>query len=187
MRLPVPCSRRKRYCMKRSIVLSLIFAALLQGCSTTGGEFPSLSRRPFESGTPIEAPIVAPVPVASSLPEPYAGQIGVLRARHNKAASQFAALLPGARQTAAAAAGSAVGSEAWVNAHVIVSRLDHARADSPASLADLDNLVATRFDAEAKGAFPLIMPLLTPVQSNIAASVAAQNAEIQRLSVLIGL
>jgi hypothetical protein len=173
--------------MNRSFVFSLIFVAMLGGCNTSEGQFPSLSRRPFEGGTPIQAPVVAPVPVASSLPGSFAGQVGALQARHNKAAGAYAALLPGTRQVASAARGTAQGSEAWVNAHVVISRLDHARADSVAALAEFDNLVAKRFDAEEKGAFPLIMPLLTPVQANMAASVAAQNAEIERLSLLVGL
>lgn len=80
-----------------------------------------------------------------------------------------------------------MGSEAWVNAHVVISRLDHARADSVAALGEMDNLVANRFDAEANGAFPLIMPLLTPIQTNMAASVNLQNAEIERLSLIVGL
>ncbi len=173
--------------MNRSFVFSWILATTLGGCSTSEGQFPSLSRRPFESGIPIEAPVVAPVPVASSLPGSFAGQVDTLQARHNRAAGAYAALLTSARQVASAARGTAQGSEAWVNAHVVISRLDHARADSVAVLAEFDNLVAKRFDAEENGAFPLIMPLLLPVQSNIAASVAAQNAEIERLSLLVGL
>lgn len=167
--------------------LALVFTLYTGACSTPGGEFPSLSRRPFENGLPIEAPVVAPVPVADRLPGVFADEVGALTARHRSAMAAYQALLPSTRRVAASASGSAQGSEAWVNAHLVVSRLDHARADSTAALAQLDNLVAQRFDAEAKGAFPQIMPLLSPIQSTIAADVAAQNAEIERLSLLIGL
>jgi hypothetical protein len=173
--------------MYRKFVFGSILISALSGCAASGGEFPSLSRRPFESGTPIEAPVVAPVPVASDLPDAFARQVGALQSRHNKAAASYAAMLPAALQVANAARGSMMGSEAWVNAHVVISRLDHARADSVAALGELDNLVAKRFDAEADGAFPLIMPLLSPIQSDMAASVASQNAEIERLSLIVGL
>ncbi len=187
MRLLASHCRRKRCSMSRALILMPLIAATLSGCGTASGKFPSLSRRPFEGGTPIEAPIVAPVPVASSLPDTYASKVAALTDRHARAAADYAAKLPGARKVASAAAGAAIGSEAWVNAHVVVSRLDHARADSVAALGALDNIVASRFDAEAKGAFPSFIALLTPVQADIARDVAAQNAEIQRLSVLIGL
>lgn len=173
--------------MKRRMLLALVFTLCSGACSTSGGEFPSLSRRPFENGLPIEAPVVAPVPVADRLPDVFADEVGALTARHRSAMAAYQALLPSARRVAAAASGSAQGNEAWVNAHLVVSRLDHARADSTAALAQLDNLTAQRLDAEAKGAFPQIMSLLTPVQNSIATDVTAQNAEIERLSLLVGL
>jgi hypothetical protein len=173
--------------MNRRTTFALVFTMYSGACSTPGGEFPSLSRRPFENGLPIEAPVVAPVPVADRLPGQFADEVGALTARHRSAMAAYQVLLPSARRVAAAASGSAQSSEAWVNAHLVVSRLDHARADSTAALAQLDNLVAQRLDAEAKGAFPQITTLLLPVQTSIAADVAAQNAEIERLSLLVGL
>jgi hypothetical protein len=173
--------------MKRAITIGLFLLPTLAACSSPNGEFPSLSRRPFESGAPIESPIVAPVPIASSLPDEIAGKVAKLRSQHATSLAAYNELLTKTRIIASSAAGSKTGSEAWVNAHVVVSRLDHARAGSPKALAEMDNLVAKRFDDEAKGAFPSIMPLLTPIQAEMAASVAAQNTEIQKLSVIIGL
>jgi hypothetical protein len=83
--------------------------------------------------------------------------------------------------TASQAARTAPGSELWVNAHLMLSRLDKMRADSVAALRDFDALIA---EAGARDAG--IAANLTEVQRPMADDVAQQNAEIVRLSKVIG-
>lgn len=82
---------------------------------------------------------------------------------------------------AARAAGSPPGSESWVNAHLQLSRLDKARADSVAVVREFDVLIAEQADSDSD-----FVPFLTDAQKPVAEAVAVQNAEIERLSRLIG-
>ncbi len=85
------------------------------------------------------------------------------------------------QSVAANAAGSTTGSEGWVNAHLQVSRLEKARADSVAVVREFDGLITEQADGDSD-----FVPLLTEAQKPVADDVAAQNAEIERLSRLIG-
>ena len=164
----------------RHIAPCLIPAFLLSACSTTEGEFPSLERRPYESKNPVVAPEASsPVPV--TLPAALAAKVAALNARHKAAQAVFATDLPSVQSVAARAAGSTPGSEGWVNAHLQLSRLDKARADSVAVVREFDTLIADQADADSN-----LVLLLTDAQKPAANAVAAQNAEIARLSRLIG-
>jgi hypothetical protein len=63
----------------------------------------------------------------------------------------------------------------------MLSRLDKTRADSVAALRDFDGLI---FEAGARDAG--LAALLTEAQRPVVEDVAAQNAEIARLSKMIG-
>lgn len=157
--------------------LSLI--ALLTACSTTEGEFPSLERRSYENNNPIAEPEAPPAPTV--LPEELAAKVDALNARHRSAQAAFAKDLSSVQALASRAAGSAPGTESWVNAHLQLSRLDKARADSVAVAREYDALIAGQGEGDAR-----LVPLLTDAQKPAADDVAAQNAEIGRLSQLIG-
>ena len=160
---------------------------MIAGCASPQGAFPTLERRPFESNVPVEAPIVPPTPVASSLPAEMASKVARLRTQFAKASSDYAAMLPAVRNAANAASSAGVGSEAWVSAQLRVSRLDKARSGAVAALAEMDDLIVAQRDAESQGAIILLVPLLEPVQAEMAASVAKQNQDIDRFSKIIGL
>jgi hypothetical protein len=160
--------------------LSLCLALLLPACTSVEGEFPSLERRAYESDDPVaiaDAEPQAPAVLIQSLKN----QVDSLVARHSKAEAAYARDLPTIRSVAQRAAGSAVGSESWVNAHLQLSRLDQARADSVAVVRDFDALIARAGDTDAA-----MVPLLVAAQKPVADAVTAQNAEIERLSRLIG-
>lgn len=159
--------------------LCLAPSILLAACSTLEGEFPSLERRSYENNDQIAEPETPPAPV--TLPAELAAKVGALNARHKTAQALFATDLPSVQAVASRAAGSAVGSETWVNAHLQLSRLDKARADSVAVVRDFDALIATQGEGDST-----LVPLLTDAQKPVAEDVAAQNAEIGRLSLLIG-
>jgi hypothetical protein len=164
----------------RILALCLTPLVLLSACSTTEGEFPSLERRPYESNSSVpvqETPVSAPL----VLPAELAGKVDALHARAKAAQVTFARDLSSVQSVASAAAGSSPGSEAWVNAHLQLSRLDKARADSVAVVREFDTLISGQADADSD-----YVPLLTEAQKPVADEVAAQNAEIERLSRLIG-
>jgi hypothetical protein len=160
---------------------ALLFVALpaLAGCSTAEGDFPSLERRPYENNNPVMVPVATPLPVA--LPAELTAKIEALNSRHRAAQQAFDTDLPSLQSVASRAAGSAAGSESWVNAHLQLSRLDKTRADSVAVVREFDTLISEQADADSA-----LVPLVTDAQKPIADAVAGQNAEIERLSQLIG-
>ena len=153
---------------------------LLASCGSIEGRFPSLERRSYENVDAITAPITPPAaPV--SMPVELKAQVDALLLRHQVAHAAYLGRLDAVRAVAARAAGSAPGSEAWVNAHVVLSRLDKMRDDSVAAVRAFDGLIA---DASAGDSG--LVALLTDAQKPVADDVAVQNDEIRRLSRLIG-
>ena len=160
-------------------MVPLYLALLLPGCSTPEGDFPSLERRPFETDAPVTEPVAPAAPTV--LPAVLANKVSALTKRHEAASSSFEKALPNVQRVAAAAAGRAAGSEAWVNAHLQLSRLDKFRFDSVAALGEFDGLIGDQIDGDSA-----YVALLTDAQEKIAGEVAAQKAEVERLSQLIG-
>lgn len=161
-------------------MLRLMPLILLASCGSIDGQFPSLERRAYENNDAITAPITPPAAPLSMSVELRA-QVDALLSRHKIAHAAYLERLDAVRSVAARAAGSAPGSEAWVNAHVILSRLDKIRDDSVAAVRAFDSLVA---DANAGDSG--LAALLTDAQKPVVDDVAVQNDEIRRLSRLIG-
>jgi hypothetical protein len=161
-------------------MLRLMPLILLASCGSIDGQFPSLERRAYENVDAITAPITPPAaPVSMSVE--LRAQVDALLSRHKIAHAAYLERLDAVRSVAARAAGSAPGSEAWVNAHVTLSRLDKIRDDSVAVVRAFDGLIA---DANAGDSG--LSALLTDAQKPVVDDVAAQNDEIRRLSRLIG-
>ena len=161
-------------------MLRLMPLILLASCGSIDGQFPSLERRAYENNDAITAPITPPAaPVSMSVE--LRAQVDALLARHKIAHAAYLERLDAVRSVAARAAGSTPGSEAWVNAHVILSRLDKIRDDSVAVVRAFDGLIA---DANAGDSG--LSALLTDAQKPVVDDVAVQNDEIRRLSRLIG-
>jgi hypothetical protein len=161
-------------------MLRLMPLILLASCGSIDGQFPSLERRAYENNDAITAPITPPAaPVSMSVE--LKAQVDALLARHQVAHAAYLERLDAVRSVTARAAGSAPGNEAWVNAHVILSRLDKIRDDSVAVVRAFDGLIA---DANAGDSG--LSALLTDAQKPVVDDVAAQNDEIRRLSRLIG-
>ncbi|MFN3450572.1 MAG: hypothetical protein ACK4ZE_00315 [Sphingorhabdus sp.] len=153
---------------------------LLASCGSIEGQFPSLERRSYENNDPIAVPVTAPAaPVSMSVE--MKTQVDALLSRHQAAHAAYIGRLDAVRGVASRASGSAAGSEGWVNAHVVLSRLDKVRDDSVAAVRAFDRLIA---DASAGDSG--LVALLTEAQKPVADDVAAQNEEIRRLSRLIG-
>jgi hypothetical protein len=163
---------------RRTISLGLLL--LLAACSGPDGQFPSLERRSYETDNPIDAPAAAPAaPVA--LPVELTAKVDALMARHRTAQAAFAKGLGAVQSVASKAAGSSPGNESWVNAHLQLSRLDKARADSVAVVRAFDSLITEQGEGDS-----VYVPLLTEAQKPVADDVAAQDNEINRISRLIG-
>jgi hypothetical protein len=161
-------------------MLRLMPLILLASCGSIDGQFPSLERRAYENNDAITAPITPPAaPVSMSVE--LRAQVDALLARHKIAHVAYLERLDAVRSVAARAAGSAPGSEAWVNAHVILSRLDKIRDDSVAAVRAFDGLIADASVGDSG-----LVALLTDAQKPVADDVAVQNDEIRRLSRLIG-
>jgi hypothetical protein len=170
--------------MTRFIFATAALAMLLSGCTSVEGDFPSLSKRPYETDNPLAEP-AAPIPqITTALPAELKAQTDALLARGQKAHAAFEAALGPARAAAQSAGGAAAGSEAWVNAHMIVSRADGARADGVTALSEIDQLIALQRD---KGADKGLIALLSAPQEQLAAFVNQDTAEIDRLARMIGL
>jgi hypothetical protein len=174
---------RKAMAMSQKAIAFAASALLLSGCANIEGDFPSLSKRPYETDTPVEDISTTPAPNTTALPADLDRQTDALVARARKAHSAFENALGAARSAAQSASGSASGSESWVNAHMVLSRADGARADAVAALGEMDQLIARQRD---KGADAGLVVLLSRPQGQIAELVNAENAEIERLSRLIG-
>lgn len=160
-------------------IVIILSSMLAGGCSLPKGEFPSLAKRPYESSDPIAEPPAEPAQLSTTLPEALQAQLGAVEARHRAADAAFAAALPATRAVAISAAGSAMGSEAWVNAHLQLSRLEEKRADSLGAQAEVDGLIAAE---RLRGADAGIIALMEPYQQRIQAGVEAQTAALEELA-----
>ena len=159
---------------------TVLVVLLLSACSTTEGQFPSLERRPYESNAPISAPEAAPA-APTELPAPVQAVVDALTRRHAAAQADYQRKLPAVQALASRASGSAPGTESWVNAHLELSRLDDSRADSVAVVREFDSLIADQGKTDSS-----LVPLLSNAQQPVVDMIAGQNAEINRLSRLIG-
>lgn len=166
-----------------TITLAAGSGLLLGGCSLPDGEFPSLAKRPYETGAPIADPPMEPETLSTSLPDSLRIRLDALLARHGVAETAFRSALPAARQAAQSGANAAAGSESWVVAQMEVSRAEQKRADSLAALAETDLLVSAERD---RGADAGLIALMTPYQEKIRREVEAQTAIIVALSNLPG-
>ena len=158
----------------------LLLFLILAACGTKDGGFPSLERRSYEADAPIQAAI-EPAAAPSTLSGEFVAKTDALQAWHKAAHGAYLGALAAVQAIASKAAGSSPGSEPWVNAHLMLSRLDKTRADSVAALRDFDGLIT---EAGARDAG--LAALLTEAQRPIIDDVTEQNAEIARLSKVIG-
>jgi hypothetical protein len=127
--------------------LAILFPfVLVAGCAAPG-PYPSLAPRPAEKAYADDAEERKPTPQPDD--PALAGAIERLLAEAKAGAADFDSAFPAA-QSAASAAGAA-GSDAWIEAQQVLSRLESARARTTAALADLDRLGVERTSAGTLG------------------------------------
>ncbi|ABD25373.1 hypothetical protein Saro_0928 [Novosphingobium aromaticivorans DSM 12444] len=149
-----PCYGRGM--VKRIIRIALVAAtlapALLAGGCADRDKFPSLARRSAEDAYRA-AQLPAPVPAPSQ--EMTAGltaRLAALRASAREAHAGFESKRGAATRAVGAAAGAAMGTEAWSVASVALAELESARARAGLPLAELDRLEADASNRAAGGA-----------------------------------
>lgn len=145
---------------------------LVAGCAEEGA-FPSLAPRPVEQLS-MDEPI-RPQPVVASDPA-LAARIAELTALAREGEAKFAAERGGA-EAAVARAGAPV-TDSWIEAQQAVSRLEGARAETAAALAQLDSLTVERAGRPTNARdFQALVEAVEAVQ----ALADRQKAELDRL------
>lgn len=151
-----------------------VLVAAVSGCAGNSGDYPSLALRPFERGEVAVAPGPPPPPPPIRVPTSPA-QLASLRADVAAAQTAFQTAEGTAARLARAAAGTSASSNARASALVALADLDAQRGRTALALAAVDTLAA-----EAAAALNPD-PVLAEAQSEIAATLAGQDATIARL------
>lgn len=159
--------------------LALATAPALAACATATDRYPSLAIRDVErvegrfdaiAVPPVAVPVVA-VPQGGPLSE----RLAALASEGNAAHRAFTAAQPRAARLADAAAGAAIGSDAWASAQVALADLDAARSRTAIALADLDTLMIARaVQAEDLAA-------IETVRQQVLTQIEAEDAVLARL------
>ena len=164
--------------MRRLVILAALPS--LGACATGASDrYPSLAIRDIEraegrfepvASTPLQVPEVA-VPSTG----PLAGRLAALGASASASHRAFLISASAATRRANAAAGAAIGSDAWASAQVALADLDSARSATAITLADLDTLmVASAVQARDVSA-------IEAIRQQVLAQVAEEDAVLARL------
>lgn len=164
--------------MRRLTALAIALA--LTACATPSDEkYPSLAIRDVERAqgqfepTP-PAPLDVPeVPISGS--GPLTDRLTALGAAATASHETFLARAPRATRLANAAAGAAIGSNAWASAQVALADLDSARSMTAIALSDLDAIMAgTAIQAQDVSAIEI-------VRQQVLAKVGEEDETLARL------
>lgn len=182
--------------MKLSAILVPVLGLSLSACAMQSGDFPTLSKRPYEDDAKIDGPkIDGPktgdpatdsdagdnVPQMTALPAALANAVAAAVRQSNAAHQVFLKDLPRVKERVSAARGAAPSSESWVVAQMELSSLERDRSPSISALADMDLLYMQRLDQELDGAEQGAAALIAKSRDGIEDQVAAQQREIEAL------
>jgi hypothetical protein len=160
--------------MKRLSAVAFAAPVILAGCAAPSADAPSLLPRPIEQIS-FDEPEVKPVPIT---PDPALNaKIAAAEKVLASAAEAFGAAAATAESLVAAAQGTAIGSDAWLDAQIALAALDNHRATSLATVSDLDQLAIARGVA---GKPPY--PALNALREKAAAQVQAESQRIGDLA-----
>ena len=154
--------------------LAIVLAVLVASACAAPGPYPSLAPRPAEKLNP-DADERRPTPQPDD--PALAADIDRLAATARAGAAEFDAALPAAEAAAGAAGGT--GSDSWIDAQQALSRLESARAQTTAALADLDRLAVERTSAGTLGENDRVR--LQAAVAEVQALADAQSDRLRRL------
>ncbi len=173
--------------IRSELLLLASAAALMSGCATQG-TYPSLAPRAVErelSGTPAPPCLDEAAPVAvQATPAPVpsdpalAARVGSLLADARRGERAFTEILPMARTRTARSGRS--GSEPWIEAQQLVTRLEAARTPTVDALAELESLSIARSNDAATSAED--RERVAAAAQEVRTLADAQRAEIDRLN-----
>ncbi len=171
--------------MKLSTFLAPVLGLSLSACAMQSGDFPSLSKRPYEDIPAIDETVAPPSPQIGSLPVALKKAVDAAIRQSNAAHQAFLADLPKVKQSVSAARGASPSSESWVVAHIELSSLEMDRSPSVSALADIDLLYLQRLDQEFSGEDKGAAVLIAKSREQIEAQVSSQQVEIDQLKARI--
>lgn len=166
---------------KPSVILVPVLGLSLSACAMQSGDFPSLSKRPYEGVPAIDETAAPPPAQMAALPPALKKAVDAAVRQSNSAHQAFLADLPKVKQSVSAARGAAPSSESWVAAQVELSTLEIDRSPSVSALADIDSLYLQRLDQEFAGEGKGAAALIAQSRQKIEAQVSAQQSEIDQL------
>lgn len=145
--------------MHRHLTIALL--PCLAACATSRDQYPSLAIRDVERAQGRFEPVASAPLAVPEISVPTSGpptqRLAALGSAADEAHAAFLASAPMATRRANAAAGAAVGSDAWALAQVALADLDSARSATAIALGDLDTLmVATAVQAQDVSAIEVV-------------------------------
>ena len=153
----------------------------LAACATAGDKYPSLAVRDVERAqgrfepAPVAPLDVPEIPAAAAAGGPLTQRLAALGSAAASSHQAFLARVPRAARLANAAAGSAIGSDAWASAQVALADLDSARSATAISLGELDAImVGTAIQAQDASA-------IETVRQQVLAQVGEEDETLARL------
>ncbi|MEP2990183.1 MAG: hypothetical protein ABJN65_14475 [Parasphingorhabdus sp.] len=169
--------------MTAKSAISLLTMIAVSGCAMQTGDFPSLSKRPYENGPAIESPAPVSRPMATGLPASLQTAVNQAIVKSNAAHKKFLENLPGVKNRVRAAGRSSISSESWVVAQMDLAALELIRSPSVTALADMDALYLQRLNAEFEDAQPGGAQIVARNRNQIEAQVKAQQDAIDAMKV----
>ncbi len=164
----------------RKFAFALLLPLTCAACATPdAGAYPSLAIRDVErvDGTfePVQSDRLDVPPVETQGTGDLPTRLAALQAQARDAHAAFLAALPMAERRVSAAAGSAIGTDAWASAQVALADLDSQRSQAAIALGDLDTLyTAAAVQAEDVAA-------VAAARDQVIALVGEEDAALQRL------
>lgn len=162
-----------------------ILGLSLSACAMQSGDFPSLSKRPYEDGPAIDDAATPPPAQMVALPAVLKNAVNAAVQQSNTAHQVFLKDLPKVKQSVSAARGAAPSSESWVVAQMELSSLENDRSPSVSALADIDSLYMQQLDQEYTGEEKGGAALVAKFRNIIEAQVSSQQTEIDKLKLVI--
>ena len=123
---------------KAAFSLCILSAAILGGCASADGKYPSLAIRDAER---VSGSFTVPdAPKPDLLSAETLDRVEQLRAEAVSAHQAFSDAVPAARAAVSRGRGAAVASKAWTDAEIALADLDSQRCRTAIVIADLDLL-----------------------------------------------